>query len=107
MRLKASQVAEIQRLADSAAMKKLVGLLLGELDAKSVSELLAAFLYFRANGMTNLDYAMFVATWRFPKGLLIIAQLAAVALPSLLTDDSIRALLAQTVEPKPPRKSAQ
>jgi len=98
-KLSASQVAEMQRLSESPAIGKIVDYVLKELDRSSLAELLSSLLYYRANGRSNLDYLMFVATWRFPKGLFLITELAAAAVPSMIVNGAFRNLVNQAIVP--------
>ena len=103
MKLTGSEIAEIRRMSESRAIASLIDSVLHDLDSKSLAELLSAYLYLRAKGMTNIDYLAFVATWRFPKGLMLLAR-AAAAFPSLLLDDGFRSMVAAAIEAPRVRK---
>jgi hypothetical protein len=72
------------RLADS---------ILISLDRETLAEFLAGYLYFKSKGRTNGDFAVFVMTKKFGKGVTIGMNVILGLLPGLLFDKEFRSVI--------------
>ena len=91
------------RLADSI----LIGL-----DRDTLAEFLAGYLYFKSKGRTNGDFALFVVTKKFGKGVTIAMNVIVALIPGLLFDKAFRSVIFAAVmrsvgKGKGPPKSAR
>ena len=76
------------RLADSILLS---------LDRDTLAELLASYLYFRSKGRTNGDFAVFVVTKKFGKGVTIAMNVILALIPGLLFDKAFRSVILTVV----------
>lgn len=88
-----NEAEEIQKLASSQSFLRLADSLLVSLDRDTLSEFLAAYLYFKSKGETNLDFALFVATRKFGKAVTISMNVIAALIPGLLNDKAFRSVV--------------
>jgi len=72
------------RLADS---------ILISLDRDTLAEFLAGYLYFKSKGRTNGDFALFVVTKKFGKGVAIAMNVIVALIPGLLFDKAFRSVI--------------
>ena len=91
--LSSSDEAEIQRLSSSPSFLRLADSILLSLDRDTLAELLASYLYFRSKGRTNGDFALFVITKKFGKGVTIAMNVILALIPGLLFDKAFRSVI--------------
>jgi hypothetical protein len=72
------------RLADSILLS---------LDRNTLAEFLAGYLYFKSKGRTNGDFALFVVTKKFGKGVTIAMNTIVALIPGLLFDKAFRSVI--------------
>lgn len=104
--------AEIQRLSSSPSFLRLADSILLSLDRDTLAEFLAGYLYFKSKGRTNGDFAFFVATKKFGKGVTIAMNVIVALIPGLLFDKAFRSVIFAAVlrsigKGKGPPKSAR
>ena len=95
--LSSSDEAEIQRLSSSPSFLRLADSILLSLDRDTLAELIAGYLYFKSRGRTNGDFAFFVATRKFRKGVTIAMNVIVALIPGLLFDKAFRSVIFTTV----------
>lgn len=62
-------------------------------DRDTLAEFLAGYLYFKSKGRTNGDFALFVMTKKFGKGVAIAMNIVAALIPGLLFDKTFRSVI--------------
>jgi hypothetical protein len=67
------------------------------LDRDTLAELLSSYLYFRSKGKTNADFALFMITKRFGKGVTISMNVILALIPGLLFDKAFRSVILTVV----------
>jgi hypothetical protein len=86
--------------------------ILASFDRDTLAEFLAGYLYFKSKGRTNGDFAFFVVTKKFGKGVRIAMHVIAALAPGLLFDKAFRSVILTAAmksarERKGPSKSAR
>jgi hypothetical protein len=64
-----------------------------------MAEILAGYLYFKSNGRSNNDFALFMATHKFSKVVTITMSVLAVLLPRMFLDKAFRSVIFRAVKP--------
>ena len=67
------------------------------MDRDTLAELLAAYLYFKSKGRTSGDFALFVVTKKFGKGVTIAMNVIVALIPGLLFDKEFRSVILAAV----------
>ncbi|MDA4128993.1 MAG: hypothetical protein OK422_06030 [Thaumarchaeota archaeon] len=62
-------------------------------DRDTLAEFLAGYLYFEAKGGSRSDYARFLASKRFGKGITIAMNVLGALIPGLLFDKTFRSVI--------------
>jgi hypothetical protein len=88
-----SDAEQIQRLATSASFIRLANSILRSFDRDTLAEFLAGYLYFESKGGSRGDYARFLMTENFGKGIRITMNILAALIPGLLFDKAFRSVI--------------
>ena len=88
-----SDSQEIRRLSSSPSFLGLADSILASFDRDTLAEFLAGYLYFKSKGRTNTDFAFFVMTKKFGKGVRIAMHITAALVPGLLFDKAFRSVI--------------
>ena len=93
MKITSYDELEIQKLSALPSLSKLADSILRNMDRDTLAMFLAAYLYFKSNGRSNIDFTFFLATRKFPKVAMIAMNVLAVILPGLLLDKAFRSVI--------------
>lgn len=88
-----SDAQEIQRLSSSPSFLRLADSILTSFDRDTLAEFLAGYLYFESKGGSRSDYARFLLTKKFGKGIRITMKILAALIPGLLFDKAFRSVV--------------
>ena len=105
MKLSSADAREIQRLSSSPSFLRLADSVLASMDRDTLAELLAGYAYFRSEGRSNLDFALYFSTRRFGKTLTIGINMIAALIPGLLLDREFRSVIFAAVSKSFGRKN--
>jgi hypothetical protein len=93
LKLSSSDSREIRRLSSSPSFLRLADSILASMDRETLAELLAGYTYFKSEGRSSSDMALYFATRRFGKTLTMGINITAALVPGLFFDKEFRSLI--------------
>jgi hypothetical protein len=92
LKINESEVAQIKRLSNSAWVLGISDSVLRSLDQRTLSKMMAGFLYMKSNGRPDKDFATYMAMKEIWSTATIGLNVMAAVIPAMLFDKEFRTL---------------
>lgn len=96
MKITNDEAAQIKRFAGSSSIRNLALAAMRSLDERSISKIVASYLYFKSSGRPDSDFVGYVGTKEIWSTLAIGLNVAGAFLPAFILDKEFRILVVKT-----------